>query len=188
MKDLDKNIFNLGDIIIEKNTGETRKRVGEIVSIIEGKKTNLKIIELTPRSLKPKFSGNLEKLRIFTTQPSKCRKLRTIKIRNRKIFRLGDIIRHRRNGLFRFGIIVGFHHPDGLYSDSWEKGYNGKDTIECVEICGRAGLPRKRDSTGNIKKFEIGPTQAKLCDILPMDKNGGIRIKNYFEFKNQNSE
>ena len=182
MKNKFSSSFELGDIVVERNTGAGRKRVGEIVFITEGKRPKLRLIELAPRSLSPKFSGNHSRLRFFSTPPEKCRRLKVINIKKRKVFQLGDVIRHRRYGAYRFGIIVGFHHPDGLYSDSWEKGYNGKDVIECVEISGRSGLPRKRNSDGKINKFEIGPSHAKLCEILPMDQNGGVRIKDYFEF------
>ena len=182
MKNRLSSSFELGDVVVERNTGAGRKRVGEIVFITEGKRPKLRLVELAPRSLSPKFSGNFSKLRYFSTPPENCRRLNILNIKKRKVFQLGDIIRHRRYGTFRFGIIVGFHHPDGLYSDSWEKGYNGKDIIECVEISGRSGLPRKRDSDGKITKFEIGPTHVKLCEILPMDQNGGVRIKDYFEF------
>ena len=174
------NSFELGDVVVERNTGIGKKRVGEIVFITDGKKPKLKLLELTARSLTPKFSGNFSRLRYFSSAREKCRKLNVLKMKTRKVFQLGDVIRHRRAGTFRFGIIVGFHHPDGLYSDSWEKGYNGKDVIECVEISGRSGLPRKRDHDGKIIKFEIGPSHAKLCEIMPMDQNGGVRIKDYF--------
>lgn len=180
MKRVLPHTFELGDIVVEKNTSFGRKRVGEIVFITEGKRPKLRLIELSPRSLCPKFNGNYARLRHFSTLRENCRKLRVINIKKRKVFQLGDVIRHRRHSSFRFGLIVGFHHPDGLYSDSWEKGYNGKDMIECVEISGRSGLPRKRDTDGRIKKFEIGPSNAKMCEVLPMDQNGGVRIKDYF--------
>ena len=176
--------FELGDIVVEKNTGSTRKRVGEIVFISEGKRPKLKLLELIPRNLIPKFDGSFSRLRTFSSPKENCRKLKVLNIKKRKVFQLGDVILHRRYGHFRFGIIVGFHHPDGIYSDSWEKGYNGKDIIECVEISGRSGLPRKRDSEGQIKKFEIGPKHAKICEILPMDQNGGVRIKDFFSLIN----
>ncbi|MEK9771942.1 MAG: hypothetical protein VW576_00105 [Opitutae bacterium] len=184
MKRISPHIWQLGDIVVEKNSGFARKRVGEIVFITEGKKPKLKLLELAPRSLSPKFAGNYARLRFFNTLQENCRKLKVLNIKKRKVFQLGDVISHRRLQSFRFGIIVGFHHPDGLYSDSWEKGYNGKDIIECVEISGRSGLPRKRDADGKIKKFEIGPAHAKLCEVLPMDQNGGVRIKDYFSLIN----
>jgi hypothetical protein len=99
------------------------------------------------------------------------------------VVQIGDVLLSRRFGILKFGLVVGFHHPDGLYSDSWENGYNGKDVIECVEISGRSGLPRKRDQIGKIKKFELTFSQAQLCEIIPMDINGGIRIKDYWELK-----
>ena len=41
-----------------------------------------------------------------------------------------------------------FVHPDGLYTDSNEKGYNGKDLIECVAI--KEGMiAQKKDSSGH---------------------------------------
>mgnify|MGYP000290257121 CR=1 FL=1 len=98
-------------------------------------------------------------------------------------FELGDCIRYTHNGRLKFGRIIGFLHPDGLYSESYEKGYNGKDFLECVEISGRAGLPRKVNSDGHPKTFRVHSEKAKICDILPMDKNGGIRIKDYWELR-----
>ncbi len=173
------NLFKPGDIVVEKNTGSQRRRVGEIVLITESKRPKLKLIELIPRSLSPKFTADYSKLRYFSSPIEKCRKLKLANAKH-NAFQLGDVLVSHRFGSCRFGIVVGFHHPDGLYSDSWEKGYNGKDIIECVEISGRSGLPRKRDMHGKIKKFEIDPSHAKLCEIIPMDQNGGVRIKDYY--------
>ena len=77
--------------------------------------------------------------------------------------------------------IISFVHPDGLYTDSNEKGYNGKDLIECVAIKGRDGLPRKIDSSGQVIRFIVGPEHAKIYQVLPMDNKGGVRIKDYWE-------
>ena len=177
--------FDLGDIVVERNPGTGKKRVGEVVFISSGKKNKLRLIELSPRSLKPKYSQNYTRLRFFSTVEDECRKLNVFNIKNKNGLQLGKVIRQLRCGSMRFGVIVGFHHPDGLVSDSWENGYNGKDIIECVEISGRSGLPRKRDKYGKIKKFELGPSQAKLCELLPMDHNGGLRIKNYWSLIQQ---
>ena len=59
--------FELGDIVVEKNTGSTRKRVGEIVFISEGKRPKLKLLELIPRNLIPKFDGSFSRLRTFSS-------------------------------------------------------------------------------------------------------------------------
>ena len=76
----------------------------------------------------------------------------------------------------RYGRIIGFLHPDGLYSNSYERGHNGKDLLECVEISSRNGLPRKILKSGQPKIFCAQPMRATICEILPMDKNGGVRI------------
>jgi len=172
-------MFKLGDIVLAKDHTTGKKRLGEIVFIAEGKRAKFKLIELNPKNLSPKFTRNLTTLKYFSASVDRCKRLNNDTLRVPKVFELGDVIRQERSDSIRFGIIVGFHHPDGLQSDSWEKGYNGKDIIECVEISRRSGLPRKRNLTGKINKFEIGPSHAKLCEILPMDQNGGVRIKNF---------
>ena len=43
---LDQNLFELGDIVVERGTSGKRKRIGEIIFIKEGKRTKLKLIEL----------------------------------------------------------------------------------------------------------------------------------------------
>jgi hypothetical protein len=180
---LGQNLFELGDIVVEKGTSGKRKRIGEIIFIKEGKRTKLKLIELIPSSLGPKYSENHSRLRYFTLPIECCKKFKSSRSKKRKVVQIGDVLLSRRFGILKFGLVVGFHHPDGLYSDSWENGYNGKDVIECVEISGRSGLPRKRDQIGKIKKFELTFSQAQLCEIIPMDINGGIRIKDYWELK-----
>ena len=75
-----------------------------------------------------------------------------------------------------------------IRDSSLENGYNGKDLLECVEISGRAGLPHKLDSLGQVKRFQADPKHTKLCEVLPMDKNGGVRIKDYWEIKKEAAE
>ena len=183
--DLSLNRFELGDIVMERSSNGKRKRIGEIIFIKEGKRAKLKLIELIPKSLSPKFSQNYSKLRYFTLPIEHCKKLKISRPQKRKVIQIGDVLLSRRFGILKFGLVVGFHHPDGLYSDSWENGYNGKDLIECVEISGRSGLPRMRDQLGKVKKFELISSQAQLCEIIPMDKNGGTRIKDYWDLKRE---
>lgn len=82
-------------------------------------------------------------------------------IRKKRTFELGDCIRQSQYGRIKFGRIIGFLHPDGLYSESCEKGYNGKDFLECVEISGRAGLPRKVNPDGDPKTFTVHSKKPK---------------------------
>ena len=87
---------------------------------------------------------------------------------------------HRRKlcgwaaGRVRFGKIVSFVHPEGLYMTSNEKGYNGKDLIECVEINPRKGLTPKgrRGESG----ASLARTVARFAH-LANGQNGGVRIK-----------
>ena len=176
--------LNIG-MIVEEISSSGKNRLGEIVAIFGEKRKKLQILELNRHDLSPFFSSGKERLKFFTLDCERCRKLDLSRIRKPNSFLPGDVIRHSRNGRVRFGIIVGFTHPEGLYSESIEKGYNGKDLIECVEISGRAGLPQKLDSLGRVKRFTVGPNNIKICDVLPMDKNGGTRIKDYWELKRE---
>ena len=134
------------------------------------------------------FKEDLSELRFFSCNASDCKRLNLFRLRKKNSYHPGDIIRQKRGGRLRFGIIIGFTHPEGLYSDSLENGYNGKDLLECrnLRIC--AGLPHKLDSLSQVKRFQADPKHSKLCEVLPMDKNGGVRIKDYWEIKREASE
>jgi hypothetical protein len=177
--------LSIGDIVEEVVEGDGAKRIGEVIAFIDGKSKKLQLMQLNPHDLTPFLKGNMDRLKFFTLPLENCKLADLKRVRKADSFRPGDIIRHLRNGRLRFGIIVGFTHPEGLYSDSLENGYNGKDLIECVEISGRSGLPHKLDSTGNVKRFQVGSEHIKICEILPMDKNGGVRIKDYWEIKKE---
>ena len=179
--------FEIGTIIEEIFSTQPNKRIGEIVAIFGEKTKKIQVLQLNPHDLTPFFKSSEDRLKFFTVKPENCKKLDLTRIRKPNSFLIGDVVRHSKNGRLRFGVIVGFTHPEGLYSHSIEKGYNGKDLIECVEISGRAGLPHKLDSYGHVKRFTIGPENTKVCEILPMDKNGGVRIKDYWDIKRAES-
>ena len=176
--------LSVGDKVIEKIKTRTHKRIGEVLFIRDGKVPKAEILELNRHDLTPMKSGDLQKNRTFSLPLSECKRLNMLRYQEKKRFKVGDVIQRNSNGRVRFGSIVGFIHPEGLYSESYEKGHNGKDLLECVEISGRAGLPRKLDADGNPKVFIAEPERCKRCEILPMDHNGGVRIKNYWEIKN----
>ena len=170
--------FEIGDRIIERIPNGKKKRIGEILFVQEGKKNRkLELLQLSTHDLSPLRKGNLE-LKFFRLPEDRCKRLNEWKYLKKQTFQIGDIIRQSRNGRVRYGRILCFLHPDGLYSDSNEKGYNGKDLIECVEIKGKSGLPRKLDSSGEVSRFVIGPEHTKICEVLPMDDQGGMRLKN----------
>ena len=175
-----QKILEIGDRVIERISIGRKKRIGEIIFVQEGRTRKLELMQLNAHDLSPLRKSNLE-LKFFRLAESRCKKLNELKYFKKLTFQIGDIIRHSRHGLVRYGKIISFVHPDGLYTESNEKGYNGKDLIECVAIKGRDGLPRKKDYSGEVMRFTIGPDHSKICDVLPMDNNGGIRIKDYWE-------
>ena len=179
--------LKVGMIVEELFPSTGQKRIGEIVSVFGNRNEKFQVLELNRHDLSPFFSNSNDKLKFFNVHSDKCRKLDLSRIRKPNSFLPGDVVRHSKNGRIRFGIIIGFTHPEGLYSESIEKGYNGKDLIECVEISGRAGLPQKIDSMGKVKRFTVGPSDLKICEVLPMDKNGGTRIKDYWELRKENA-
>jgi hypothetical protein len=168
--------FEIGERIIEKVANGKNKRIGEILFFQEGKSRKIELLQLNKHDLSPLRNGNLE-LKFFRLPEDKCKRLNEWKYFKKQTFQIGDVVKHSRNGRVRYGKIVSFLHPDGLYSDSNENGYNGNDLIECVAIEGKNGLPRKLDSTGEVSRFVIGPEHLKICEILPMDDKGGIRVK-----------
>jgi hypothetical protein len=169
--------FEIGDRIIERIPNGKKKRIGEILFVQEGAKNRkLELLQLNTHDLSPLRKGNLE-LKFFRLSEDRCKRLNEWKYLKKPTFQIGDIIKYSKNARIRYGRIICFLNPDGLYSDSNEKGYNGKDLIECVEIKGKIGLPRKLDSSGEVSRFVIGPGHAKICEISPMDDMGGVRFK-----------
>ena len=172
--------LEIGDRVIEKIAFGKKKRIGEVVFVQEGRNRKLELMQLSYHDLSPIRKGNLE-LKFFRIPENRCKRLNEWKYNKKRTFQVSDIIKHTRYGRVRYGRIISFVHPDGLYTDSNEKGYNGKDLIECVAIKGRDGLPRKIDSSGQVIRFIVGPEHAKICQVLPMDNKGGVRIKDYWE-------
>jgi len=169
----------IGDRVIERFPIGKRKRIGEIMFIIESRRRKFELLQLNHHDLSPLHRHNNEQLKFFRLREDQCKRLNEFKYREKTTFCIGDVIKHKGHLRVRYGKIVSFVHPEGLYTESNEKGYNGKDLIECVEIEPRKGLAIKLDSDGDLKRFVIGPSHCKTCEILPMDKKGGVRIKNF---------
>jgi hypothetical protein len=173
-----KNL-TVGDRVIEKFSIGSKKRIGEILFVIDGKRKKFELLQLNRHDLSPLLRHNNEQLKFFRLREDQCKKLNEFKYREKKTFRIGNFIRNTSHGRIRYGKIVSFVHPEGLYTESNEKGYNGKDLIECVEVSARKGLTIKFDADGQIKRFSVGPSHCKMCEILPMDEKGGFRIKDF---------
>ena len=170
----------VGDYIIEKITSLRKKRIGEIVFVRGEKIKKYEAIQLKKHDLSPITRSDFT-IKTFTVSERKCRRLNLFRYYKKKTFEIGDIIKYSRAGHFKFGKIVGFVHPDEIFSDSYEKGFNGKDLLQCIEISSKSGLPRKVGVNKRPKKFLAEHTRCKICQILPMGRDGGLRIKNYTE-------
>jgi hypothetical protein len=84
---------------------------------------------------------------------------------------LGDVIaKTYSDGNKRFGILVGFTHPDGLETSSYSTGYNGIDLLECIEVSKR--MIRKRNSDDTIKRFQTPHNKCEVCYIDYWGTNG----------------
>lgn len=175
-KHIVKEPYKVGDRVVEKILRFRKKRIGEIIFIQEKRRRKLELIQLNHHDLSPMRKSNME-LKIFKLFEDQCKKLNEWRYNHKKTFEIGDVIRHKRKGRIRYGKIVCFIHPDGLYTESNEKGYNGKDLIVCIAIKGRDGLPRRKGTNGEVVRFAVEPKHTKICKVLPMDLEGGTRIK-----------
>ena len=172
-----KTRLEVGDVVIENSANLQRKRIGEIIFVRSGRKNDRKfeLIQLSRHDLSPITKYDMSDKQ-FSLHESQCEKVNLADFERKKSFELGQTISDEHEHWSRYGRIVGFLHPDGLYSNSYEKGHNGKDLLECVEISPRSGLPRKKLQNGQAKIFCAQPDKARICQVLPMDKNGGVRI------------
>ncbi|MEC8043648.1 MAG: hypothetical protein VX130_03550 [Verrucomicrobiota bacterium] len=178
-----KKPLEIGDFVMERKLTYLKRRVGEIIFIREGKRRKFELQLLNRHDLSPVNKGDLSGSRKFSLFENECKRLNMNRYQSKKTFEIGDVVRLSQFGRLKFGQIVGFVHPEGLYTDSYEKGYNGKDFLECIEISGRAGLPRKIGFDGHPKTFIATAGQLKICEVIPMDLNGGLRIKGYWDLK-----
>jgi len=130
-----KNIrdVEIGDHVKQTVSTGGKKKCGEVVMILQDNPGDptLECVEVNPDDLTPLEKGS-EGIRTFKAKRSKL-KIYTPrkKLFAKKTFEKGDVIQNKRGGTIRYGRIVCFVHPDGLYSKSHEEGYNGKDILEC---------------------------------------------------------
>lgn len=157
----------VGSVVKCKHNGELY--VGEVYSMIGD--TQYEII-IYDKRLKPtyKLDGSFRRKKLPV---DRCKLIdENFTFSNKNNYELGDVIRKSTShGRYKFGVIIGFTHPDGLFSTSYESGYNGTDLIDCVEI-ERRGLSRKRTKNGSIKRFSTFSKGVKVCEVDLWDKNG----------------
>jgi hypothetical protein len=154
----------VGSYVKYKEDIPARKGFGEVVSIIgSGERLRYEIINLNKRLKCIVDSNHQYKRRIISAK--KCKHVDISGTLNiKKTFELGDIVHYKFIWRKKFGAIVGYEHPDGLYSSSYDDGYNGIDLITCVEIDPK-DLTRVRDTDGNIKYFTCSKDRLKICKV-----------------------
>ena len=144
--------------------------VGEIVNVLENKRETVEVIVFDKR-LRP-FQTSDGQYKIRKVQKKVCKHYDFRKTRINTTFEIGDIVektylsKHKR-----YGVVVGFVHPDGIMSNSYFTGYNGVDFLECVEIV-KKGLQRKRNGDGTLKRFNTSKEGCMICRVDLWHKKG----------------
>ena len=147
---------------------DRKTTVGEVYNMLSNDRYEIIVYDKRLRPLQ-RADGSFKIKRIPST---KCKLIdENFTFKGHQQFELGDIICKKSNNNHKYGIIVGFTHPDGLLSTSYEHGYNGTDLIDCVEIEKR-GLRRKRDAMGDIKKFMTTNERVSACEVDLWNRTG----------------
>jgi hypothetical protein len=167
--------IEIGDHVKETVSSKGQKRrCGEVLMILQddpGDPT-CELVEVNPDDLSPLEKGS-DGVKLFKTKRSKLKHYTPIKqLFSRKTFEKGDVIQLKQGTRFRYGRIVCFVHPDGLYSKSHEEGYNGKDLLECVEIDKKPGLLQLIGPDGEPKRFQAKGKDCKIIKVITTDSKG----------------
>ena len=142
--------LSVGDRVEEISSESFPVRIGEIVLVRDGRCRSFELIQLNPHSLEPLCrGGDFAEFKRFRQSEDRCIPLDETKYVKRRTFQIGDVIRNVLANNVRYGIIVNFLHPDGLLASSHEKGYNGKDHLECIRISADQGFFVRK--TGMVK-------------------------------------
>ncbi|OUU12066.1 MAG: hypothetical protein CBC00_03090 [Verrucomicrobia bacterium TMED40] len=169
-----KRDIEIGDHVKETVTSKGKKRCGEVLMILQDNPGDptLECVEVHPDELTPLEKGT-DGIRTFKAKRSRLKHYTPRKkLFSKKTFEKGDVVRHKRGGTIRFGKIVCFVHPDGLYSTSHEEGYNGKDLLECVEIDKKPGLMQRIGPDGEPKRFQAQGKDCKIMKVITVDSKG----------------
>ena len=169
----DKQDINVGSVVKIKTTPAC---VGEVSAFIKDRKEWYEII-LYDKRLRPMIRGDgTFKRKKFPIE--QCKLIDETFRFNNKTIEIGDIICKDSGHRKRYGVVVGFTHPDGLLSTSYANGYNGTDLIDCVEIEKR-GLRRKRyDGDNELKRFSTFNERVSSCEVDLWNRSGPKLIIN----------
>ena len=170
-----KRTLDIGDFVKELVASKGgKKRCGEILTILQddpGDPT-CELLEVNPDDLTPLDKGT-DRGQMFKAKRSKLKHYTPRKLLfSKKTFEKGDVVQHKRGSSLRYGRIVCFVHPDGLYSTSHEKGYNGKYLLDCVEIDKKPGLLQIIGPDGEPKRFQAHGKDCKIMKVITTDSKG----------------
>ena len=169
-----KKVIEIGDHVKETVSSKGKKRCGEVLMILDDNPGDptMECVEIHPDELVPLEKGS-DGMRTFRTKRSNLKLYTPRKqLFAKKTFEKGDVVRHKRGATIRYGRIVCFVHPDGLYSTSHEEGYNGKDLLECVEINKKPGLLQIIGPDGEPKRFQAQGKDCKIIKVITVDSKG----------------
>ena len=170
-----KKEIEIGSIIREMVAAKGKKRrVGEVLMILMDQPDDptLECVEVDPDELTSRTKG-ADGLKMFRVKKSRAKHYTPRKtLFKKKTYEKGTVVRVKRGTSIKYGQIVCFVHPDGLYSTSHEQGYNGKDFLECVEISPKPGLAQQMQADGEPKRFTANPKQCKIMEVITTNSQG----------------
>jgi len=169
-----KKDIEIGDFVKETVSSKGKKKCVEVLMILADNPGDptIECVEVHPDELTPLEKGS-DGMKTFRTKRSKLKHYTPRKLLfSKKTFEKGDVVRHKRGTTIRYGRIVCFVHPDGLYSTSHEEGYNGKDLLECVEIEKKPGLMQKTGPDGEPKRFQAQGKDCKIIKVITTNTKG----------------
>jgi hypothetical protein len=170
-----KKEIEIGSVIRETVASKGKKRrVGEVLMILmdQPDDPSLECVEVDPEELTTRTKGS-DGMKMFRVKKSRAKHYTPRKtLFKKKTYEKGTIVRQKRGTSIKYGQIVCFVHPDGLYSTSHEQGYNGKDFLECVEISPKPGLAQQMQADGEPKRFTANPKQCKIMEVITTNAQG----------------
>jgi hypothetical protein len=176
-----KRELEIGDSVKEIAPTNGKKRVGEIVSILQDNPGDptIECVLIDANELTP-IEGAMGELKRFKSKRSKLKHYTPRKnLFTKETFDIGKHISYKIGGRLKYGRIMGYlNQEEGLYPHSYDTGkYNGKDLLECVEIDTKPGLSRILDNLGEPHKFVAHPDKCKLIKVIDVDNQGNPTTK-----------
>ena len=169
-----KKEFEIGDHVRETTSSRGKRKVGEIVAILQDNPGDptVECVEVDANELTP-LEGSMGELKRFKTKRSKLKHYTPRKkLFKKKVIEVGCYVRYKRGTSTKYGRVSAFVHPDGLYPNSYEGEYNGKDLLECVEIDPKPGLLQVLEADGSPKIFTVPGDKCKLIKVIDVDAKG----------------